>query len=34
VIEGITTLGFIAFFIFMLSMGIALLLRQRGEATG
>ena len=34
VIEGITTLGFIAFFVFMLSMGIALLLRQRGEATG
>lgn len=34
VIEGITTLGFIAFFIFMLSMGISLLLRQRGEATG
>jgi len=33
VIEGITTLGFIAFFVFMLSMGIALLLRQRREST-
>ena len=28
-IEGITVIGFIAFFVFMLSMGIALLLRQR-----
>jgi len=28
-IEGITVLGFIAFFVFMLSMGIALLLRAR-----
>lgn len=33
VIEGITFLGFIAFFAFMLSMGIALLLRQRRAAT-
>jgi hypothetical protein len=29
VIEGITAIGFIAFFVFMLSMGIAILLRQR-----
>jgi hypothetical protein len=32
-IEGITVLGFIAFFVFMLSMGIALLLRRRRAAT-
>ena len=31
-IEGITALGFVAFFVFMLSMGIALLLRQRRAA--
>ena len=29
VIDGITVIGFIAFFVFMLSMGIALLLRRR-----
>jgi hypothetical protein len=29
VIEGITVIGFIAFFVFMLSMGIALLRRER-----
>lgn len=33
VIEGITTLGFVAFFLFMVSMGIAILLRQRRAAT-
>ena len=32
VIEGITTIGFIAFFAFMLSIGIAILLRQRRPA--
>ena len=32
VIEGITTIGFIAFFAFMLSLGIAILLRQRRPA--
>lgn len=32
-IEGITFLGFIAFFVFMLSMGTALLLRQRRALT-
>jgi Domain of unknown function (DUF4386) len=31
VIEGISVLGFLAFFVFMLSMGIALLLRHRAE---
>lgn len=33
VIEGITILGFLAFFVFMLSMGIAILLRQRHAAS-
>jgi hypothetical protein len=32
VVEGITTFGFIAFFVFMASMGIAILLRQRRTA--
>ena len=32
VIEGITTIGFIAFFAFMLSIGIAILRRQRRPA--
>jgi Domain of unknown function (DUF4386) len=34
VIEGITTLGFIAFFVFMLSMGIVLLRRSRRGPRG
>src|SRR5262249_25991507 len=29
VIEGVTVLGFVSFFVFMLSVGIALLVRQR-----
>lgn len=33
VIEGITVIGFIGFFVFMLSMGIALLRRERRAAT-
>ena len=33
VIEGTTFLGFVAFFVFMLSMGIALLRRQRRATT-
>lgn len=33
-IEGITVIGFIAFFVFMPSLGIAILLRQRRSATG
>jgi hypothetical protein len=32
VIEGVSVVGFLAFFVFMLSMGIALLLRQRRAA--
>jgi hypothetical protein len=32
VIEGISSIGFLAFFVFMLSMGIALLRRPRGTA--
>ena len=33
VIEGISALGFIAFFVFMVSVGIAILVRQRRPAT-
>lgn len=33
VIEGLTTIGFLGFFVFLASMGIAILLRQRRSAT-
>jgi hypothetical protein len=32
VIEGITVIGFLGFFVFMIGMGIAVLRRQRSAA--
>ena len=33
VVEGLTSIGFLGFFVFMASMGIAILLRRKQSAT-